>query len=69
MTAVATLLPTRALSTEDLVRVRASTDERQSTVLEWHGHVLYVDAPIFDLYFDDHNSYIVVRTNPARHLQ
>ncbi|RDB27162.1 hypothetical protein Hypma_004568 [Hypsizygus marmoreus] len=32
--------PTRILSAEDLIRVRASTDERKSTVVEWEGQVL-----------------------------
>jgi hypothetical protein len=42
-------LSTRALSTEDLIRIRASTDERQSTTIEWQGQVLYVYThPIFE---------------------
>ncbi|KAF8056537.1 hypothetical protein FPV67DRAFT_1677925 [Lyophyllum atratum] len=32
--------PTRTLDAEDLIRVRASTDEGQSTVVEWQGQVL-----------------------------
>ncbi|GLB43993.1 hypothetical protein LshimejAT787_1501770 [Lyophyllum shimeji] len=32
--------PTHNLSAEDLIRVRASTDESQSTVVEWQGQVL-----------------------------
>lgn len=33
---------TKTLSPEDLIRVRASTDESVSTVVEWEGQVLYV---------------------------
>ncbi|KAF5380069.1 hypothetical protein D9615_006260 [Tricholomella constricta] len=32
--------PTRRLGAEDLMRVRASTDENESTVVEWQGQVL-----------------------------
>lgn len=34
------IAPTRNLYAQDLIRVRASTDERQSTVVEWQGQVL-----------------------------
>lgn len=37
------VLPTRAISTEDLIRIRASTDERESTTIEWQGQVLYAE--------------------------
>jgi hypothetical protein len=46
MSVVATSIfpASRKLSGEDLMRVRASTDERQSTVVEWQGQVLYVTS-------------------------
>ncbi|KAG5640557.1 hypothetical protein DXG03_008115 [Asterophora parasitica] len=39
-----TIPPTRKLTAEDLIRVRASTDERESTIVEWQGQVLSYKA-------------------------
>ncbi|KAF5376075.1 hypothetical protein D9615_007710 [Tricholomella constricta] len=36
----AAISPTRKLSAEDLMRIRASTDAKQSTIVQWEGQVL-----------------------------
>lgn len=47
----AAILSTRTLSTEDLIRVRASTDEGQSTIVEWQGQVLYVCSSLSCMFY------------------
>jgi hypothetical protein len=61
MAMTSTVLSTRALSAEDLIRIRASTDERQSTTIEWQGQVLYVCTPLIfqSLIIADHSSQII----------
>lgn len=48
---------TRKLTGEDLIRIRASTNEHESTVVEWEGQVLYVD--FVDLYLWGFTTYFL----------